>query len=400
MKSPTPVRTLTGPKGFLKRLTVLEESQFDRAAVELGAASLLNNYRVIRGLVPKLEILPMLKANAYGHGADWAARILLNESGLSGFGVATLQEGADLRSGMGTRGRKIPILVFAETSPWSDAKGQFCERNGLTAVISSEGDWAAFLKAGWISRIPYEFQFNTGMNRLGISPGFTSQLIKDLRKRESTEHPKGIFSHLAMSETPDAKLTVLQVDRFTAIRRELGSIFPTVRFHLANSGGIWNSKNYGLDSLTDMVRPGLSLYGIPPWPGAPVRGLIPVLSFRAKVVAIHRLKPGDSIGYGGTYRVKGKDAVFAAIIGAGYGDGVHRALSNEGHAELDGKMTRFMGMVSMDLSAIACWEGTQVGTWTELLGAQVDAWIQAKAASTIPYELLTSISPRVKRIYV
>jgi alanine racemase len=118
------------------------------------------------------------------------------------------------------------------------------------------------------------------------------------------------------------------------------------------------------------------------------------------VVAIHELKSGDSIGYGGTYRVEGRKSVYAAILGAGYADGVKRSLSNQGHAWLSGKPTRFLGIVSMDLCAVECWPSTQVGEIVELLGPHVDIWAQAKAAGTIPYELFTSITDRVKRNYV
>jgi alanine racemase len=124
---------------------------------------------------------------------------------------------------------------------------------------------------------------------------------------------------------------------------------------------------------------------------------MPVMCLKAQVIAVHRLRPGDFIGYGATYRAIKR--VFAAILGAGYADGIPRVLSNQGSVWLNGKRTHFLGRVSMDLSAIQCTSRTTVGSWAELLGLHIDIWDQAKHAGTIPYELFTSLSRRVKRIY-
>jgi alanine racemase len=390
---------IAGPKAFLRRSHQVETELAQRVVVELNSRALVKNYQAIQELVPGQALLPMVKADGYGHDAGWVAKHLVSQLNLYGFGVATLDEGAQLRAEMGIRGRKTPIIVFSDTTPWSEEKGQFCELHGLRAVIATDQDWLHFMKGDWKSRVPYELMFNTGMNRLGMSLSFLSRLTKDLRSIPAEHHPQGIFSHLAMSEAAESKLSQLQLDQFRTIRRDLGKIAPGAQFHLANSGGIWNQKSFQLKDLTDVVRPGLSLYGIPPWAGAPSKGILPVLTLRASVIAVHRLKPGDSMGYGGTFRVTGKDPVYAAILSAGYADGIKRALSNRGHAWLEGKSTRFLGNVSMDLCAVQCTPETQIGSWAEILGPQVDPWAQAKAADTIPYELLTSLSVRVKREY-
>ncbi len=388
-----------GPEGFLHRLKETEKKVQERVVVEMSSSAIINNYRAIQELVPGQQMLPMIKANAYGHGAAWAARHLSSMPGLYGFGVATLEEGAELRAALASKLRKIPLIVFSGTVPWTEEKGLFCERFGLTVVITSEEDWYTFTKGGWPKRLRYELQFNTGMNRLGISLPFVRSIAKACQAMDPSEHPQGVFSHLAMSETPDSKLSLSQLEKFKILKHELFSILPTTQFHLANSGGIWNSKNFGILGLTDVVRPGLALYGVPPWAGAAERGLLPVMCFKVRVVAIHRVKPGESVGYGGTYRVNGNESVYVAILGAGYADGIKRALSNRGFAWLEGRSTQFLGVVSMDLCAVECLENTQIGTWVELIGPQVDIWAQAKAAGTIPYELFTSLSSRVKRIY-
>lgn len=409
-----PGKHFSGEGNFLKKFKERESREssgasdtssggFAGAIAHISAKALVSNYRTIQELVPEQAILPMLKANAYGHGAVWAARQLLEMPGLYGIGVATLEEARTLRKELGDGGKRAKIIVFAGTTPWSDEKGEFCEKYGITPVIATEMDWGAFFKGGWTDRVSYELKFNTGLNRLGIWPNFAPNIVRALKGKSAVHHPAGVFSHLAMSEEPDSKLSLSQKERFSALKRELASVFPSTHFHLGNSGAIWNAKNWGLKGLTDVVRPGLSLYGIPPWKGAPMRGLEPVLSFHAQVIHRMRLKPGESIGYGATYRVTGTQPVQVAILAAGYADGVSRSLSSHEKSQsfvmLGGRRGRFLGRVSMDLCAVECGEGTQVGEWAEFFGNEIDPWVQAEAAGTIPYELLTSLSSRVQRIY-
>ena len=380
-------------------MKVFEKQVQERAVAEFHASSLQKNYRTIQDLVPHQAILAMIKADAYGHGAAWAARQLVGMSGLYGFGVATLEEGAEVRGALTAKMRRTSIIVLSGATPWSNEVGQYCEFYGLTPVITSEGSWAAFLKGGWPSRLPYELQFDTGMNRLGISLQNVRSVVKSCQALPPEQHPQGIFSHLAISESAVSRLTQLQLKKFKVLKSEFLSVVPGARFHLANSGGIWNHQAMDLEDLTDVVRPGIALYGVPPWLGASSRGLVPVMTFKVSVAAIHCLKPGDSIGYGGTFRVTGNDRVIAAILAAGYADGIHRSLGPQGRVWLDGKLTRFLGVVSMDLCAVQCRAETQVGAWAEILGPHTDPWVQAQAAGTIPYELFTSLTARIKRVY-
>jgi alanine racemase len=292
----------------------------------------------------------------------------------------------------------VKLIVFSGTTPWSDEKGRFCEKYGITPVIASDADWNAFLKGGWTDRLSYELKFNTGLNRLGISLNLAPAIARTLKNRPAVEHPAGVFSHLVMSEAPDTKISLSQKDKFIWLRRELGEALPGTQFHLGNSAAIWNHKLWGLKELTDVVRPGLALYGIPPWKGAPARGLRPVLTLEAEVIHRHRLKAGDSLGYGATFKVKGGDSVQVAILAAGYADGISRMLSGRGFVWLKGRKMRVLGRVSMDLCAVECPSETKVGDWAEFLGPDIDAWEQAEAGETVPYELLTSISSRVQRI--
>ena len=374
-------------------------SRFARVIASCSSDALYDNYDVIRRMVPHQSIMPMIKANAYGHGAVWVAKSLAQMPALYGFGVATLEEGLEVRETLGSRRHRVKILVMSGTTPWTEDKGQFCERHDLTPVIATERDWQQFLKGGWAERISYELKFNTGMNRLGIPIGLAPAIARSLRNRSTTTHPSGVLSHLAIADHPESKLSISQKERFISLRGELSGAFPNAHFHLASSSGIWKHQAWGLKDLTDVVRPGIALYGIAPWDGAPERGLTPVMSLKASVVAVNQLKRGDSTGYGGAFTFAGTDLTYVATLSAGYADGIQRALSNYGYAWVSGHASRFTGVVSMDLCTIGCTAKTRVGEWAEIIGPKVDIWAQAREARTIPYELLTSISSRVQRVY-
>lgn len=372
-----------------------------RVVAEISSSALIQNYLAIRKLALSQSVLPMIKANAYGHGAAWAAKTLLGQPNLYGFGVATLEEGEEIRRELGLKGRKTKILIFSGTLPWSEEKLQFCEQYQLTPVIGSESDWQKFLKDKGPSKIPYELKFNTGMNRLGIDFNGLSRIRKQLKDLPVDQQPSGICSHLMSSEDPAGNHSVNQMKRFKEIVSQLKPVLPSAQFHVANSGAIWNLKKLGLEDLTDIVRVGISLYGVAPWPGAPLRGIVPVLTLKAQVGCIQTVRAGESIGYGGRFSVKRSgEPVKAAVLTAGYADGILRALGPEGHAWINGKLSRFLGTVSMDLCAIEAFSQTNPGDWAELLGPSIDIWSQSQAARTVPYELLTSLSQRVQRIYV
>ena len=176
-----------------------------RAFLELDARALQNNYKAIQSLVPEQAILPMVKADAYGHGVEWVAGLLNGFQNLYGFGVATLEEGAELRQALGMRARRTKIIVFSGATPWSEEKGQLCEQYGLTPVIASDSDWNSFARGGWPERLAYELKFNTGMNRLGMSPAMARNVVRSLQNKPASAHPEGVISHLAMSEVPESR---------------------------------------------------------------------------------------------------------------------------------------------------------------------------------------------------
>lgn len=371
-------------------------SSSPRILAKRSAAALVSNFLELRRLVPTLELLPMIKADAYGHGATWAARTLLNQRGLAGFGVATLDEAQVLRFELGAAGEATRILVFSSCHPWRREYGDIASQFGITPVLGRLEDFKAFVAEGWAGKVPYHLKFNTGMNRLGIGMNEVGDALRFLSGLRSDQQPEGVLSHLAQSEAPKQGASRAQLSAFERLRSELSSRVGQARFHLANSGAILSSKAWKLESLTHWARPGIALYGVSPSPKISTPRLRAVQSIHAKILNILNLKKGDRVGYGGTFVAP--RAMRLAIVGAGYADGVPRALSGRGQVFVNGRSERILGMVSMDLCAVGCAPETKVGDYVEVLGPQVDPWRQAKAAGTIPYELLTNLAVRERRV--
>jgi alanine racemase len=401
-------RVFGGTSARLDRSDLLvEKARSARLVAEMSEFALRSNFDVIAGRVPSQSLLPMIKADAYGHGAPWAARILAFgplRNRLYGLGAATLDEAILIRQAIGLKGRKVRVFVFSGASPWEEWKGALCEEYDLTPMISTDLDWKSFLSQGWQKRLSYEIKFNTGMNRLGLEFSSLERVRSQLKKMLPEERPGGIFSHLAIAENPTDKLTQEQVSKFKKIRESLSTVAPQAHFHLGNSSAIWNAQRLGLEGLGDVVRPGLALYGIAPWKGAPDFGLIPVMCWKSRVIAIRTLTHGDRLGYGGAWRVDqattlGGSEIRVAILGVGYADGLPRSLSPRGQVVLRGCSVEFLGRISMDLAAVRAPAGATVGDWAEWIGPNIDIWKQAEAAGTLPYELLTSLSTRALRDY-
>ena len=336
----------------------------------------------------------MIKANAYGHGALYAAQAYVSDSAvrkkLQGFGVATFQEAVELRLGLEkTSARGLPILVFSDCAPWTDEHLSLCRRYRLEPVFSEILSLLEFQRRVR-SDVPMHVEVNSGMNRLGI-PADSLSLVR--------VPPKSIFTHLADADDPACALTRLQVSTYGEIVRWARAKFPKTQFHFANSSAIWNAKRFPLMKEMDWARPGLSLYGIRPFRRAQDDGLKRVMTFEAPILNRIYLNPGDRVGYGGTYACRKKSGEWVAVIGAGYADGVFRSFSSQGIAVYGKKKLNFIGRVSMDLSAVQGVPAMKVGETVTLWGDAVDPYVQSELAGTIPYELTTRIGERVHRIY-
>ena len=359
-----------------------------RAKLSISRSALQNNYRVLAEKVPGLKLLPMVKANAYGHHSIYTAKSLLDEKMLQGFGVSTFSEGFELRLGIGKS--ELPILVFSDCAPWEESRFELCENFKLEPVFSEISSLLAFQAHPRAEKIKAHIEVNSGMNRMGISP---------VQFREVKISPASVFTHLADAENPNSKLTKLQIKTFHDIVLETKVRFPNALLHFSNSSAIWNARYFPLTREMDFVRPGLSLYGVRPFEKARDQKLKRVMRLTAPILNRYFLKRGDQVGYGGTYTCKKPRGEWVATLAIGYADGLFRSLSSKGIAVHEKNKFKLVGRVSMDLAAVEANAKLKIGDELELWGDSVDPYVQANFASTIPYEIITRMGQRLERIY-
>jgi alanine racemase len=335
-----------------------------RLTIDLDA--LARNHALLRRLAGGAEVAPVVKADGYGLGAAAAAKQLWAE-GARSFHVARLAEGVSLRAALGPQ-RPATIYVLDGATPGSVAT-LLAER--LVPVLNSLEQISLWGQAG-----PAGLHIDTGMNRLGLRP----EEARDLGGRSF----ELVVSHLACADEPGHPLNTAQLERFQAVR----ALFSGVRASLANSAGAF----LGADFAFDLVRPGIALYG-----GGGQDGLAAVATFEVPVLQVRDVPAGESIGYGATFTAE--RPLRAAILAAGYADGVLRSTSPAGAVWLAGGRRRLLGRVSMDLIAVDVTDapGVVAGDLAELFGPNL--WIDeaAKAAGTLPYELLCRMAPRAER---
>ncbi len=361
----------------------------------IDLAALRWNLRQVRAKVgAQVKILSMIKANAYGHGALAVARVLAEE-GSDAFGVATLEEGMELRQA----GIRSPILVVAGT--YVEQLDQFLA-NDLTPVVY-ELDGMRRLDAAVRNRgkmLDVHVKIDTGMGRIGFLANEMNGWLDELKKLKGLRL-QGIFSHFSTAENVAGDFTRAQLAIFSDLVQRLraeGIAPPLV--HLANSAATITLPA----AYFDMVRPGIMLYGI--YPSAAMANQIelkPVLSWQTRIVQLKKVPAGASISYGQTFVTERESLI--ATLPVGYADGYSRLLSNRGAALVRGKRAPVAGRVCMDLTMldVTAIANVQQGDEVVLLGRQGDAEISAdemaRWANTISYEVLTSIAGRVPRIH-
>lgn len=363
-----------------------------RTVAEVSLSSLIKNLVSLRTLSKK-EIIPIVKADAYGHGMISVSKALVSRGSCHTLAVATLEEAIELR-------KKIPyaISIIVLSGYWPHQAEAFVKYR-LIPVIHSLNHLKSLQLRKTLPEI--HLKIDTGMHRLGILPRELPETIQLLTKMNIKL--AGLGTHFAESDKTTSSFTDEQLRLFEEIYRELQDhklLHTDAKIHVANSSAILRGK-LG-PSLS--VRPGLSLYGISP--NLNLKGselLTPILSWRARVITSKLLRRGDTVGYGRTYRAKKAEKI--SIVSIGYADGYPRALSNKGFVLLNGKRAAIRGRVSMDLIAVDS-TGIEVrdGSSVVLIGSdkrqEITANEVAQWAGTIPYEVLCGISPRVPRIYL
>lgn len=358
----------------------------DRAAayldIDLGA--LAANYRDLAQRVAPARCAGVLKADAYGLGADEVAPALA-AAGCMQFFVAHLEEGIALRG----------ILPEADIAilhgPWPGTEPDFVAHrlvpvlstreqvDGWSAIAREHGGLAAFLHV------------DSGMNRLGLSATDVDALADDPTLLAGIDLAL-ILSHLACADDAAHPMNEEQRDRFNTHRLQ----FPAIPASLANSSGIFLGPDYHYD----LVRPGVALYGVNPTPHAP-HPLRAVVHLRGRILQLREIDTTEAVGYGAAFRAQRPSRI--ATVPVGYADGYLRSLSNRGTAVVAGVEVPVVGRVSMDLITIDVTDvpasAVSVGDSVDLLGGGITLDDAAERAGTIGYELLTALGKRYARSY-
>jgi alanine racemase len=350
--------------------------QLARAWLEVDLAALTRNgERIARAA--GVPILPMVKADGYGLGAVRAARALLSLSW--GFGVATIEEGQELREA----GIDKPILVF---SPLLPTQFDAARRAGLRPVL---GDRAAIERWQHTGQ-PWHLMIDTGMNRAGVP----WREIATVHPLIAENPPEGVCTHFHSSQLPDGSREEQETRFFEAVNRL--PVKPRL-LHVENSGAV----EHRTPSQFSFARPGIFLYGVGSGHGATLEPE-PVASVRGRIVEIRVVQEGDSVGYDASWRAPRAGRI--ATIPLGYADGYRRQLGNRAVALLNGNCVPVVGHVTMDMTMVDVTDHRcEVGDVVTLLGRDHDELLTvsdlANFGGLSPYEVLTGLRARLPRVY-
>ncbi len=380
----------TPPSSFRPLRTLLEYTRHE-SYLEVSLDALISNYNYYRSLIrPETGLVAMIKADAYGAGAVEVAKTLQCQ-GADYLAVAVVEEGLKLRE----QGITMPVMVL---NPISSNCRTMYQRH-LEPTVFSTGELELldrFAPAG-TTNYPIHIKLDTGMHRFGFTEDELPVLVEALKKYP-TFRVASIFSHLSTADCLDQDdYTRRQLDNFERMSSYIiDSLGYKVRRHILNTAGIMRYPSHQYD----MVRLGIGLYGVSPVSGLDNGCLKPVSRLVTRVSAVHHREPGDTIGYA-RRGVLTRPSVIATLP-IGYADGIDRHMGN-GRASfiVDGVACPTVGNICMDICMI---DVTDVGhdccgAEVEIFGSRVPVTEVADRLDTIPYEVLTSVSPRVKRVY-
>lgn len=362
---------------------------------EIDLKAFRRNFRNIQSHLRKnTKILAVVKANAYGHAAVPLAREAL-KLGASSLGVSSLEEGIFLRE----NGVKGEILILGSIYPLENlaAAAQY----NLIPTISSVQGVAELVHIAKRSKkiLPFHLKVDTGMGRIGVSPESAAKLLQKIALRGEIRMA-GMYTHFACADS-DRDFTLRQLSRFLETVKYAKALGMKFTAHAANSAALFKYRQAHLD----MVRPGISLYGLPPYAGAEKTiKLDPALSWKTRIVYLKRIKKNSTVSYGRTFSAKRQTTI--ATLPVGYADGYDRQLSNKGVVLIRGRHCPVVGRVTMDMIMVdvTAARGAEIGDEAVLIGRQngveLPAGDMAAKLNTINYEVTCGISYRVPRILV
>ncbi|UYN90370.1 MAG: alanine racemase [Anaerolineales bacterium] len=362
--------------------------------VQVDLHRLQSNLQAIQTHVGGARVMPILKANAYGHGLVRVGQYM-QELGVGSIGVAYLEEGILLREA----GITTPILVLGGIL---GSQAPLFLQHNLTLTVSStqklEQVEAAAAAAGVTARV--HLKIDTGMERIGVHYYNAESLLEATLQCKHVE-VEGIFSHFANADAADLSSARLQVERFQEVLRfyEKRSLPMPLR-HMANSGAVLQLP----ESWMDMVRPGILLYGV--YPSAQVQQTVavrPALTWSSRIVYFKVVQPGHPVSYGSTWQ--SDHPVRVVTVPVGYGDGYFRAMSGKAQVLIKGQRYPVVGTICMDQFMVNIEEDSAFNEDEIIVVGQsgnerITVEDLAGWAGTIPYEILTNINTRVPRVYL
>jgi len=364
--------------------------KLNETVLEIDLSALEHNYKFLRSkLNPSTKFMGIVKASGYGSDPLIIAKKLVSLN-VDALAVAYVSEGIQLRQG----GIQVPILVLHPQAANLKPLMEHCLEPSIYSPRILKAFYEAALKARQ-KEYPIHLKFNTGLNRLGFWENDVEHIASELKGSKAVRI-KGIFSHLAASEdAAERAFTQQQIEGFEKIVKDAEAAFgPIPLKHLLNTSGILNYP----EAQWDMVRSGIGLYGYGNDPAIDPL-LKPVVSLKTIISQLHKIEPNESVGYNRAYR--SQEYKTTATLPLGHADGIGRQYGN-GRASviIHGRKAPIIGNVCMDMlmvdvTGIECREGDEV----TIFGKEQSAEVFAANANTISYELITGISPRVKRVY-
>lgn len=366
-----------------------------QAVVDLDAIA--NNIRVLREHAGSAEVMAVVKADGYGHGATRVSRAVL-AAGAAELGVATIDEALALRAD----GITAPILAWLHAPGTDFAPALSAD---VQIAVSSVRQLSELLDAVRRTGITaaVTVKIDTGLNRNGVSDAEYPAMLDALLHAQAEEavRVRGLMSHMAHADEPEHPTNNLQAQRFSDMLGQARS--AGVRYevaHLSNSPAAMSRP----DLAFDMVRPGIAVYGLSPIPERGQMGLIPAMTLRCPVALVKSVHAGDGVSYGHTW-VADRDTTLA-LLPIGYADGVYRALSGRFEVMINGRRRPSVGRVCMDQFVVDLGPGetgVREGDTAILFGPGTDgeptAQEWADLLGTIHYEVVTSLRGRVTRVY-
>ncbi|MCL6266528.1 alanine racemase [Flagellimonas myxillae] len=359
--------------------------------LEIDLGALEHNFRFLKSkIAAETKFLGVVKAFAYGSDIVTIAK-KLESLGADYLAVAYVNEGVLLRDA----GISIPILVF---HPQPINFDRLIKHHLEPSIYSPRilKDFLKFAESAGIREYPIHIKFNTGLNRLGFWENDVDFIVEQLKKLNEIK-VVSVFSHLAASEDPKEKeFSQRQIQTFQKICENLnGKLGYTPFRHMLNTSGIVNYP----EAQFEMVRSGIGLYGYGNEEKVD-QNLKPVASLKTVISQIHRIEPNESVGYNRAFKSEG--FITTATLPLGHADGIGRHYGNgKSHVLIKGEKAPIIGnvcmdMIMVDISGIDCKEGDEV----LVFGPNRSAEAFASSAQTISYEILTAISPRVKRVII